>query len=100
LFNIGPEEVLLILVIALLVFGPQRLPEIARSIGRGLREFRRVSDDARDQLLGGFDEPPVTAPDRTRHEPNGEATEAQAEADPVGEPRGGAGTSASDGAGV
>ena len=52
MFNIGPEEVLLILVIALLVFGPQRLPEIARSIGRGLREFRRASDEAREQLLG------------------------------------------------
>jgi TatA/E family protein of Tat protein translocase len=100
LFNIGPEEVLLILVIALLVFGPQRLPEIARSIGRGLREFRRASDEAREQLLGGFDDPPITGPERTRHQANGEPTEAQAEAGSAGERRGGPGTSAGNGVGA
>jgi sec-independent protein translocase protein TatA len=38
--NIGPLEILVVLIIALVVFGPKRLPELGSSLGRGLREFR------------------------------------------------------------
>lgn len=47
MFNISPQEVLLILVIALVVVGPQRLPELGRSIGRGIRELRSAQDDVK-----------------------------------------------------
>ena len=40
MFNISPLEIMVLAVIALLVLGPQRLPEMARSVGRGMREFR------------------------------------------------------------
>src|SRR6266480_1798030 len=50
MFNIGPEELLLILVIALVILGPQKLPDMARQIGRGLREFRNLSNNARQEL--------------------------------------------------
>lgn len=43
--SIGTTELLLILVVALVVFGPRRLPDIGRKIGRGMAEFRRASDD-------------------------------------------------------
>ena len=38
--NIGPLEILIVLIIALVVFGPKRLPELGRSLGKGIREFR------------------------------------------------------------
>jgi Tat protein translocase TatB subunit len=56
MLNIGPPELLLILVIALVVVGPQRLPELGRTIGRGLREFRKVQDDVRDMVNTGLDD--------------------------------------------
>ena len=50
MLDIGLQELLLILVIALLVFGPKRLPELGRAVGRALREFRRASDEFRSTL--------------------------------------------------
>jgi sec-independent protein translocase protein TatA len=38
--NIGPMELVIVLVIALIVLGPKRLPEVGRSVGRGMREFK------------------------------------------------------------
>jgi TatA/E family protein of Tat protein translocase len=50
MFGIGPLELVVILVVALLVFGPKRVPELARTVGRGLAEFRRASHDLRQTL--------------------------------------------------
>jgi sec-independent protein translocase protein TatA len=48
--NIGPLEIIVVLIIALIVFGPKRLPELGRSLGRGIREFRgSVSGDHPDE---------------------------------------------------
>lgn len=49
-------ELLVILVVGLLVLGPKRLPELARSLGRGLAEFRRASTDMRREFLDVQDE--------------------------------------------
>jgi sec-independent protein translocase protein TatA len=47
--NIGPLEIVVILIIALIVFGPKRLPELGNSLGRGIREFRStVAGEKRD----------------------------------------------------
>jgi sec-independent protein translocase protein TatB len=50
MFGVGPTELLVILVVALLVLGPKRLPEIARALGKGLAEFRRATADVTSEL--------------------------------------------------
>jgi len=55
--NVGPMEIVVVLIIALVVFGPKRVPELGRSVGRGIRELRgSLSGDAED------DAPEETAP--------------------------------------
>jgi sec-independent protein translocase protein TatA len=52
--GIGPMELIVILMIALLVFGPKKLPDLGRSVGAGMREFKNSvtggGDDERDEL--------------------------------------------------
>ncbi|GEM_PF-6619418 len=55
-FNHAPE-LLILLVIAFLVFGPEKLPELARGAGRGLREFRRMSSELQQSISTTFEEP-------------------------------------------
>jgi TatA/E family protein of Tat protein translocase len=47
---LGFQEVLLILVLALLIFGPKKLPEIGRTIGKGMAEFRRATSDLKRSI--------------------------------------------------
>lgn len=47
-FNIGPGELLLLAVVALLLFGPKRLPEIGRSVGEGLASFKKAMNSMAD----------------------------------------------------
>jgi sec-independent protein translocase protein TatA len=53
--NIGPGELILILIIALVVLGPGKLPDVAASLGKGLREFRKAASDVTD--AGKIDTP-------------------------------------------
>ena len=74
--NVGWQGLVVILIILLLVFGPKRLPEMGRSLGRGLREFKdsvsgsgRGEDDERDdplELQVGQDDQPVRTRSRER----------------------------------
>ena len=63
MFNIGPTELIVILVIALMVFGPTRLPDIGRTVGKSLREFRRATDELKDEFnLSATEDLPADRP--------------------------------------
>ena len=62
MFGIGMTELLVIFVIGLLVLGPKRLPELARSLGKGLAEFRRASMDMRKEFMDVAEEVKITPP--------------------------------------
>ena len=50
MFGIGMPELLLILGLALIVLGPKKLPELAKTLGKGLAEFRRATDELKDEF--------------------------------------------------
>ncbi len=77
--NIGPLEIIVVLVIALIVFGPKRLPELGRSLGRGIREFR-------GSIGGDNDDEPDERASR-RHEIEASRREAAATEEPVAHKR-------------
>jgi sec-independent protein translocase protein TatA len=65
--QIGPAEILVILLVALLVFGPHKLPEVGRQVGRGMRELRKFQDTIKGELDGVLnlhdDDPPAALPE-------------------------------------
>jgi len=66
MFDIGLQELLLIFVIALLVFGPKNLPQLGRSLGRAMREFKRASAEFESTIRTNLEidevDPPPAAP--------------------------------------
>jgi Tat protein translocase TatB subunit len=62
MFGIGMTELIVIMAIGLIVLGPKRLPELARSLGKGIAEFRRASTDLRREFMEATDEAHVAPP--------------------------------------
>ncbi|MGH2455655.1 MAG: Sec-independent protein translocase subunit TatA/TatB [Candidatus Limnocylindria bacterium] len=56
---IGWPELVILLVVVLIVFGPGKLPDIGNAIGRGVREFRKASNDLEDSIRGDSKKPPA-----------------------------------------
>ena len=54
-FNLGPWEILLILVVILILFGARRLPELARGLGQGINEFRDAVDSSKKEIIDGIE---------------------------------------------
>ena len=56
MFNIGFQELIIIAIIALLIVGPKKLPDLAKSLGKGFSELRRAADDITDDVKNTFKE--------------------------------------------
>ena len=63
--GIGGIEILVILVIALVVFGPKKLPEMGRSLGKAIREFKSAGNDIQDDLNRAANETEADKRDKT-----------------------------------
>jgi TatA/E family protein of Tat protein translocase len=50
MLGIGMQEIIIILVVALIIIGPKKLPDLARALGRAMGEFRKAADDLKDNL--------------------------------------------------
>ena len=74
--NIGPLELAIVLVIALVIFGPKRLPDLGRSLGRGMREFKESITGNDDD-----DEQAELEMKASRPQPAGEPVEGEVVAD-------------------
>jgi Tat protein translocase TatB subunit len=77
-FNIGTAELLLIFAIALIVVGPRRLPEIARSIGEIMRDLRQMSQEFTVDMMREIDAPPKSEQDES-----GKTTEQKTSEKPI-----------------
>ena len=84
MFDIGLQELVLIFVIALLVFGPKNLPQLGKSLGRAMREFRKASDEFRSTIETNLkineidpvpDPTPVATPPEATPEPEAKPSE-------------------------
>jgi sec-independent protein translocase protein TatB len=82
MFGIGTTEIVVILVVALLVLGPKKLPEIAKSLGKTLGEFRRVTTDVKRTIeMEADQEEDVRARKRIKREMAGKASKEDSPSD-------------------
>jgi sec-independent protein translocase protein TatA len=74
MFNIGSQELVVILFVVLMLFGAKRIPEVARSVGSGMREFRKAMRGIEDELRFDDDRRPGSRFEPRRSEPAGAST--------------------------
>ena len=82
MFGIGVPELILILVVGLIVFGPGKLPEMGRSLGKGIREFRKASN-ALTAAINAPEPPPAPAAAAPAAQPAAQATAETSAAAPM-----------------
>ena len=79
--SIGGQEILIVLLVALIVLGPKRLPQAARQVGRAVAEFRRVTSEFQAEVRDAIAEPVITRPPLADQEVRPKADEPPPERD-------------------
>jgi len=64
IFNLGGGEIILILAIVLILFGAKKLPELAKGLGQGIKEFKKAAHNASEGMLDAMEETSPSAPKR------------------------------------
>lgn len=80
IFNLGGGEIVLILAVVLLLFGAKKLPELAKGLGQGIREFKKASNEVTDEITRSMDEPP--SPPQKKLPPEGSEAQQSAPKSP------------------
>jgi sec-independent protein translocase protein TatA len=62
LFNLGGGEIILILALILILFGARKLPELAKGLGQGIKEFKKATREVTDEIQNSVDDTHYTAP--------------------------------------
>jgi Tat protein translocase TatB subunit len=73
MFGIGTSEILIILLIALLVLGPNEIPKLAKTLGRGMRELERAKNELKDSIQFDLEEKETREAKKPEETGNGEA---------------------------
>jgi TatA/E family protein of Tat protein translocase len=82
----GPVELIIILVIALIILGPGRLPDVGSALGKSIREFRKASTDIQESVKVDVSTAPLAAPPPAAPAPTAETTTAEPAEAPVDAP--------------
>ncbi len=85
LFNLGGGEIILILALILILFGARKLPELAKGLGQGIKEFKKATREVTDEVSNAMDEPPPP-PRRLPSNPAPEPTQVEAQTVPQSNP--------------
>ena len=65
LFNLGGGEIILILALILILFGARKLPELAKGLGQGIKEFKKATREVTEEVSSSMDETPPPPPQKT-----------------------------------
>ena len=79
LFNLGGGEIILILALVLILFGAKKLPELAKGLGTGIKEFKKATREVTDEVHNAMEETPAATPPMQRKLPSSTVVTTEAE---------------------
>lgn len=84
LFNLGGGEIILILALILILFGAKKLPELAKGLGQGIKEFKKATKEVTDEVQSAMDDHSSPPPQKRLSSPQPEQPETVAHSSPTG----------------
>src|SRR5206468_10070541 len=82
IFNLGGGEIILILALILILFGAKKLPELAKGLGTGIKEFKKATKEVTDEIQSATDETPASPQKRPAAGPQSETQQTVSQSSP------------------